>query len=168
MSTEQASERIKNAQPGDVYEIPIDGKTKAYAQFLMLDLESLNSEILRVFEKRYAMGDKVDLAEVVKDKVAFLVHTVIRNGVKDGILTKVGNVELEDFELPYFRNDRSMDRWYPGKVSDEWHVWKTGEYAKKVGKLTPEYRKLDIGDVFPPSDIVYRLKHGKSEVVEAD
>lgn len=168
MTEKKPAKRIQKSQPGDIYEIPIDDKTKAYMQFLMLDATQFNGDVMRVFEKKYPIHEDVDLGEVAKGKVAFHVYVYVKYGVKFGLFMKVGNVELGAFDPPSFRSDKSMEPYYPGYVSDEWYVWRAGEEDRKIGKLTPEYKKLDVGGIFPPADVIYRLKHGKSEFVEAD
>lgn len=162
------AKRIQKSQPGDIYEITLDDSTKAYMQFLMLDATQLDGEVVQVFEKKYARDENADLAEVTHGKVAFCTHTFIAHGIKTGLLTKAGNVELGAFDPPSFRSDKSMEPYYPGRISDEWHVWKAGEKSKKIGKLTPEYRSLDEGSIYPPADIAYRFNHGKSEFVVSD
>ena len=160
--------RISSAKPGDVYEVPLNDNKKGYFQYLMLDPADLNSEVIRVFKRRYNIDQEVSLERVVTDSVDFYAHTTIPAGIRQGIYSRVGRVDLDkDLEPPSFREDRSVENHYPGRVSNEWYIWKVGEEAMRIGSLAPEYKTLNRGGVFPPSDVVYRMNTGESEFVEA-
>lgn len=168
MNNPSIPKRIPSAKPGDLYEIPLPNSKKGYFQYLMIDPAQLNSEVIRVFKKKYNMNESIALNEIIADDVIWYMHTTIPAGIKQGLYYKIGNVELGNFHIPSFRSDRSGVSHYPGRISDEWYIWRAGDNdARKIGYLSQEYKKLDIGGIFPPSDIIYRMNNGKSEFLEA-
>lgn len=147
---------------GDIFEVPLENNTKGYFQFIMLDLTQLNSEVIRVFKKRYEARDTPDLEDVVQDEVQFYAHIVIKLGVKMNLWNKVGNVGLEsNFEAPYFRG--SNDYGNPEvKVSKSWFIWRANEDFVQVGELKGEQVNYDIGSVLATTEIPEIMNTGKS------
>lgn len=129
----------------------------------MLDEEALNSEVVRVFKKKFNENQDPLLDEIVKDEVNFYIHVDIRSGIKQGLYFKVGNVVTTNLDPPRFKSTRGDYDTPAGQVSDKWYVWEVGKEAEKIGLLTDEYRNLDTGGIYPPSDILYRIYHGESE-----
>jgi hypothetical protein len=149
-------------KPGDIFEVPLENNTKGYFQFIMLDLTQLNSEVIRVFKKRYAANETPDFSAVVKDEVQFYAHVVIKFGVKMNLWDKVENVPLESsIEAPYFRG--SNDYGNPEiKVSKSWYIWKANEDFVQVGELKGEHINYDAGSVLAAPEIPEIMNTGKS------
>lgn len=66
---------------GDVFCAEIDNRIKRYFQYIVNDMEQLNSSVIRVFKTHYPMEHKPVCDEVVKDEVEFYAHTVLRAGI---------------------------------------------------------------------------------------
>jgi len=148
---------------GDIFEVPLDNNKKGYFQFIMLDLTQLNSEVIRIFKKRYEANEAPDLEDVVKDEVQRYAHVVIKFGVKMNLWDKVGNVGLESvIEAPYFRMaDDDDDPNVQWKRSSKWSVWQVGKDFQSVGRLTDSYKNYDIGLVINPQGISELFKGNK-------
>jgi len=150
---------------GDVFSVKIDETSKRYFQYITNDLKQLNSDVIRVFEKIYAIEENPDLSEIIKGKIFFYVHCVTKWGVKLGYWEKVGNTtDVGTFDHILFRgtNDYGTIRGEePIKISNNWYVWRINDHvSEKVGKLEGENRKAEIGIVMDPKSIVHRIKTG--------
>lgn len=75
---------------GDVFCAEIDNRIKRYFQYIVNDMEQLNSSVIRVFKTHYPMEHKPVCDEVVKDEVEFYAHTVLRAGIVNNASYKVG------------------------------------------------------------------------------
>jgi len=147
---------------GDIFEVPLENNTKGYFQFIMLDSTQLNSEVIRVFKKRYQAEETPNLEEVVKDEIQLYAHVIIKFGIKTELWHKVGNISLEsNVETPFFRgsNDYGDSNI---KVSYDWFVWKTNENFTQVGELKGEQMNYDIGSVLAAPEIPEIMNTGKS------
>lgn len=153
--------RIRNTKIGDVFSVQIDDRNKRYIQYIISDLSQLNSDVIRAFRKVYSLEMNPDLSEIVSDEVDFYAHCVTKAGIKRGFWEKVGNIsDIGNTQLIIFRNSRDYGN--PKiKVSNDWLIWKINEPFISVGKLDGVNRNADIGVVFTPNDILYRLKTGQ-------
>ena len=147
---------------GDIFQVLLDNNMKGYFQFIILDLTQLNSEVIRVFKKRYPANETPDFSVIVKDEVQFYAHVVIKFGVKMNLWNKVSNVPLElGLEPPCFRG--SNDYGNPEiKVSKSWYVWKTNEDFVQVGEPKGQHTSYDIGSVLAAPEIPEIMNTGKS------
>lgn len=150
-----------NTKIGDVFSAKIDDNNKKYFQYIVSDLTQLNSDVIRAFEKVYPINTNPDLSEIINGEVEFYAHCVTKLGIKMGYWEKVGNVsDVEKTDHILFRD--SGDYGNPQiKISQDWWVWKINEEQKRVGKLTGENRKAEIGLVINPESIVYRMRTGE-------
>lgn len=82
---------------GNIFCAEIDGKYKVYFQYIANDTEALNSSVIRGFKRKYPLDYKPNIDEIVKDEVVFYLHTVLREGIENGIWYKVG--KSDDLEL---------------------------------------------------------------------
>ena len=150
---------------GDVFEVPLEGKTKKYFQYVANDLTQLNSDVIRAFKTTYQADAKPALNEIIKDEVVFYAHCVIKWGVKMDLWKKIGNVNEVGTVNVYFKGSSDSGRKIgeePIKVSERWYVWKINDDRfTPVGKLPEEYRNAEIGMVVSPKDVVDRMKTGE-------
>lgn len=144
---------------GNVFCADIKGKFKRYFQYIGLDYEQLNSEVIRVFKTHYPVDAAVNLEEVVKDEIDFYAHVVIRAGFLYNYWEKVGNVPFTEKADALFRttDDFGMG---PIKVSSRWYVWRMNEPMVFVGRLNEETRKADIGFIWDPESVFERMETG--------
>lgn len=150
-----------NTKIGDVFSVKVDDNSKKYLQYIVSDLTQLNSDVIRAFKKVYPINANPDLSEIVSGEVEFYAHCVTKWGIKLGYWEKVGNIaDVGKIDHILFRD--SGDYGNPQiKVSQDWWVWKVNEEQKRVGKLTGENQKAEIGLVINPESIVYRMRTGE-------
>ena len=145
---------------GDIFCIELK-KQKVFFQFIAVDSSELNSATIRVFQKKYSQDYVFDAEEVINDEVMFYAHTCLKQGLKQGIWTKVGkSKEVGDLENVLFR--RTSD-WTPQCLkSYRWWVGGINKDYIMVGELTEEYKnKTHMGWVVPPTDIVEKIEFGE-------
>lgn len=147
---------------GNVFCVKLDENRKRYFQYIANDLYQLNSSTIRVFKTDYPMNIDPCIDEIVADEVEFYSHTILSFGIQAGLWQKVGksnNIGCLDSIM--FRSTIDID---PSTLkSYNWYVWKLGdEDSCSIGELNEEYAQLsDFGSVFPPEEIVERIKHGR-------
>lgn len=161
-----------NTKIGDVFSVTINDSNKKYFQYIANDLTQLNSDVIRAFEKSYAVSDKPELSEIVEDEVDFYAHCVTKFGIKQGLWEKVGNIPFKGSVDVLFRDTNDAGHALgeePVKISHKWYVWKINDKDfTRVGNLTGENRKAEIGVVIPPYLIVERIITGKYSFVYPD
>lgn len=157
---------------GDVFLVQIDENTKKYFQYIANDSNQLNSDLIRVFKKKYRIQEKVELHDIINDEVDFYAHCVTKFGVKMGLWEKVGNVLFKGEIDVIFRDTNDYGRRVgdqPIKISESWYIWQIKDKDfTRVGKLSGENRKAEIGVVIPPLSIIERIKTGKYDFVYPD
>ena len=79
---------------GDIFCVEIDNGYKRFFQYIINDIEALNSSVIRVFKTHYPMDYRPIIEEIVMDEVEFYAHTVLRAGIVYGAWYKVGNSKL--------------------------------------------------------------------------
>jgi hypothetical protein len=161
-----------NTKLGDIFSVNITENTKKYFQYIANDLTQLNSDVIRAFKKEYSINDKPELSEITKEEVEFYAHCVTKFGIKMKLWEKIGNLPFNEELNIYFRDTNDYGHKVgeePIKVSGKWYVWRINDKDfTRIGKLTGEYRKSDIGIVVTPQDIVDRMKTGKYHFVYPD
>jgi len=152
---------------GSVFVASLGNGKKKYFQFICLDITQLNSEVIRVFEGEYPAEALPDLDTIISAKVEFYSHIFIRLGAKLDLWDKVGNTEVPNSVPVWFRTADDYGRKVgepPIMVSNRWWVWKVGKERKFVGRLPNEYKSAEIGLVFPPDEIIERMKTGRYSI----
>lgn len=153
---------------GDIFCVKLDDNTKQYFQYIANDLTQLNSDVIRAFKKKYPIDEKPNLAEIVKDEVAFYAHCVTNLGVKLGVWEKVGKVPFDGEVTVLFRDTNDHGHKLgeePVKISNNWYIWKINEEFRRVGKLEGDNQKAEIGMVINPLSIAHRLRTGEYDFV---
>lgn len=146
---------------GYVFCVEVSSTKKRYFQYIANDLTMLNSSVIRVFKTDYKIDDNPSLETIVNDDVWFYAHTILRNGIADGLWYKVGKIlELGDVENIYFREVSEFSISHLSK-SYRWYVWKINCETERIDELKGIYKNYDIGPVFP-SEVVYnKIRTGK-------
>lgn len=155
---------------GDVFYAQIDSKYKKYFQYIAKDLNMLNSDVIRVFKKKYKEKETPELSEIMKDDIDFYAHCVVKWGVKMGLWKKEGNYQSEiNFDNVLFRDTDDCGKTNSEeivRISENWHVWKINDSEfTHVGKLKGDNKKAEVGVVVAPDSIVYRMLHGEYDFV---
>lgn len=144
---------------GDIFCAEINDQYKRYFQYIINDIEMLNSSVIRVFKTRYPMDYEPIMGNIVKDEVEFYAHTILRFGILYNAWYKVGNyAEIGNYSHVWFRTSRD----YGDKVetSERWDVWRINEPPIYLGKLTEAFQQAELGGVIPYVDIINRLISG--------
>jgi len=147
---------------GDVFEVPLGDNSKGYFQFIAIDDSQLRSDVIRVFSRRCSQSDEPELNDIVQDRVEFYAHCVINVGIKGDYWRKAGRINISDIEAGkvLFRSTLDFGRsWID--VSNRWEVWRISQPRKFVGELPKSLVSAEYGTVFPPYEIVYRMKYGR-------
>lgn len=146
---------------GSVYRLRLDDGRKVYLQYVALDRTMLNSGVLRVFKKKYLQDETENIEEIVRGEVWFYTHTSLRAAIRDGCWEKIGSSKfLGDTTNIKFRLYPEVNTMYL-KVSHKWYVWTINQENIHIGDLTGEYKKYDLGWVYPPSSVCVKIKTGK-------
>ncbi len=153
---------------GDVFCVEVDNAYKRYFQYFCNDLTQLNSDVIRVFKKRYQMDYDPKPEDIVKDEVDFYAHTILRNGIEDGLWYKVGKLKgefVEDKKIPIFGTCQDTEYTNEGIIhvdpNSNWYVWRINCPFKSIGILPEIYRDVvEEGSVNPDVEIVDRIKYG--------
>ncbi len=78
---------------GDIFCVEFPDNTKGYFQYIAKDMTQLNSSVIRAFYTHYPIDQDVNLEDVIKDKVDFYAHTVLRGGIDSVKWYKIGKSE---------------------------------------------------------------------------
>ena len=153
---------------GDIFCVEIDNGYKRFFQYIINDIEALNSSVIRVFKTHHPMDYRPIIEEIVMDEVEFYAHTVLRAGIVYGAWYKVGNSkEIGEGHKDVLFGTASDVRVLPNKElefvspSENWYVWHINEPPLFVGKLTEKYKDLEQGDVMSYVSIIDRLRNGR-------
>ena len=154
---------------GDVFSVKIDANSKKYFQLIAFDLTQLNSDVIRAFKKAYPFDSNPNLIEIVNGEVEFYAHCITKWGVKLGYWEKAGHInEVGKLNHILFRDTNDYGCKVgeePVKVSNKWYVWRINDKNfTRVGKLTGENRKAELGLVINPESIVHRLRTGEYDI----
>ena len=157
-----------NIIPGDVFQASRSDGRFAYVQYIFQDPDYLGGHLIRSFDIYSSSPEPPELGSLVKSKILFFAYTRITQGMRDGILTKIGNFPIEkDFDAPLFRF--TTDVFSKVKKSDQWRVFRAGSSKRRfIGSLSPEYRRLPIASVFPPEAIVSWIETGSTGFQEPE
>lgn len=152
---------------GDVFEVVVDSKVKGYVQYIADDMTQLNSCVVRVFKQRDLNGVEPSIEDIVSGEVEFYAHVYnLKESEKDGTWKKIGKSEnVGNVKKPLFRLSSDMGAITlssPSHFSKNWYVWTINEETKDVSSDSKLLRESDYGSVSPSSDIVVRMKTGKS------
>ena len=147
---------------GDVFSVKLDENRKRYFQYIANDWCDLNSSTIRVFKTDYPIDSEPSIEEIVSDEVEFYSHTILKFGIQDGLWEKVGkSSDVGCLDSIMFRNTIAADP--ITHKSMYWYVWHLGDEKEVfIGELTKEYAKKTYdAAIFPPEQIVERIKHGR-------
>ncbi len=153
---------------GDVFCVEFQDGTKGYFQYIANDYTQLNSSVIRAFKTHYPINLKISLDEIVKDEVAFYMHTILRAGIADNAWYKVGKSQelgVDELKKVIFsqtlecRSDILKCTWVDPLTN--WYIWHINEEIDNIGVL-PEYlhNMVEFGQISPYFQIIERMKYG--------
>jgi hypothetical protein len=146
---------------GDIFEATLENGESRYFQYVANDLTQLNSSVIRVFKRKFAPNEAVDLEVLVQGEVEFNVHTMLKPGIQLNYCRKVGNSGNvgNPTQILFRATEDSGNVSIP--ISHRWYVWRIGEDFRNVGRLKGENRLAEEGGVMPPIAIMNRLETGE-------
>jgi hypothetical protein len=145
---------------GDIFEVPLDDKTKKYIQYIANDQTQLNSSVIRAFKTKYALEAQPGMGEITTDVVDFYAHTVLKPGIIRKIWKRIGkSPDIGNLAIFFRGTNDVLDPKI--KVSKNWHVWERDGPSRRVGELVGDYQNAEIGAVMPAGQIVHRMRTGK-------
>lgn len=166
--------RRLSSKIGDVYEtIPIEGVPR-YLQLIALDEINLNSDVVIVFEKTLANPAEKHVGAIVAQGVDFYIHTTVAQGVADGLWRKIGNakarVKINQLKFKSYHDEvegeilsQSAEVPAPPVPYPNWTIWTPADKEWRFISLEEGKKTIaNESDIFPASDIIYRLRYGKS------
>ncbi|MDC8098671.1 hypothetical protein [Chryseobacterium rhizosphaerae] len=151
---------------GDIFSIPINENEKRYMQLIAYDLTQLNSDVVRIFKKKYSLQESPIVTKILQDDIYTYVHCSTDIGLKMDMWQKEENShEIGDIESIIFRdtNDYGYNEGQdPIKISNNWSVWRiNAKDFKYIGKLNGIYKNSYMGLVINPIGIVEIAKGNK-------
>ena len=167
METNTKTKRIVT-KIGDVFCVEFPDNTKGYFQYIANDLTQLNSSVIRVFENHYPIDSEETIDNIVKDKVAFYAHTILRIGIQFNAWHKVGNSKnIGDSELQNVIFGYTFDTKIEFKSIihvdplTNWTVWHINGNLHDIGVLPDPYHGIvELGSVLPYHLITERMERG--------
>ena len=128
-------------------------------QYIVSDMNCLNSDVIRVFKKKYSIDEKPNIEDIIKDEVLFYKHCDTKQGVRLGIWSYYGNTEcVGNVDGILFRDTRD----HGDVISSNWYIWRVNGEYKEIGKLDEITRKIDIGLIYQAEAILYMINNDGS------
>ncbi|MBT2621906.1 hypothetical protein [Chryseobacterium sp. ISL-6] len=154
---------------GDIFSIPINEEEKRYMQLIAYDLTQLNSDVVRIFEKKYFLQEMPSNETIIGDKILTYAHCSSDFGLKMNLWVKIGNnLNVGNISSILFRDTNDYGTGpgeEPIKISNNWFVWHIDDKTfTKVGKLEEKNKDSYIGIVINPLGIVEIAKGNKYPV----
>jgi hypothetical protein len=153
---------------GEIYRVDTLNP-KRYFQLVASDMSQLNSDVIAVFAYSGALPEKPttdDLEHVLKSGVDFFTHTTVSAGPMQHLWSRIGKADPVNYKKALFKDvdygdDLPDIEPYEADHYHRWVIWKVGKNWKQIGSKIEKYPEAELGMVYPPSDIVYRIEHGE-------
>ncbi len=155
---------------GDVFCVEFPDNTKGYFQYIAKDMTQLNSSVIRAFYTHYPIDQDVNIENIVKDKVDFYAHTILRAGIdfdnwyKIGKSSDIGEENIQNIlftTVPFDFTILSNNIIQKINPLDNWEIWHIGQDMVNVGSFPVSLiDKVYQGDVIAFHQIVNRIKLG--------
>ena len=146
---------------GNIYKVLLKNKEVRYFQFIGKDISELNSDVIRIFKRHYQNEETLNPETIVNDEIECYMHTSIRAGLKLGLWEKVAFVMNTGMKDVVFRESNDCgEHPFQQIVSHDWVIWRMNGERINVGELPPKYYHANIGGVYAPIHVVFRLETG--------
>lgn len=156
---------------GDIFCVEFPDNTKGYFQYIAKDMTQLNSSVIRAFYTHYPIDQDVKIEDIVKDKVDFYAHTVLRGGIdfdnwyKIGKSSDVGENEL--YKIIFCNASTAYQLYADGiKIPRtsrfcKWHLWNINKDIFDVENVPNHTTSMiEIGTVKTYIEIYQRMWQG--------
>jgi hypothetical protein len=67
---------------GDIFEAKVDEEYKKYFQMICTDASLLNSDVIRIFKKKYPLDSNQNVEQIIQDDIDIYTHCSIKLGLK--------------------------------------------------------------------------------------
>lgn len=146
--------KTKRIKIGDVFEIPLSNRLKAYGQYVFKDIKI--GPMIRVSE--LITQNEVSICQLNFDKLLFPpLFTGLIAAIRTGLWNIIGHVPVNNFNYPKFVSAIYDQK--TGKVKI-WYLWDGKEYTKIGFNLPEEYKILEYLIGWAPQDIATRIETG--------
>jgi len=146
--------------PGDCFSIPLEDGTFAFGQYLLSHPKV--GTLIRVFDLRSSTRD-VAVDDLKRSKLLFApIFVGLNPPVRSGRWKKVGAFPIEDdFEFPRFRASLLLR----DTENTDWKIWDGRSYTQ-LGRLTPEFKHLELKCVYAYGDVERRILTGRDWIAD--
>ncbi len=152
-------------KPGNIYKVVLENGVVRFFQFIGKDRTELNSDVIKIFARHYNSSDNPNVETILHDDTECYMHTIVKVGIKLGYWEKFCSAKAI-IEAPiFFRTSQDVGL-FPKQhfISHRWVVWEmNGEWCE-VGDLPVSHYKTDLGTVFAPFGVIYRLQTGENPI----
>ena len=145
---------------GDIFIVRTDVGIRFF-QFIGKDKCLLGADVIRIFSRTYN-NDSIPTVEIVlNDRIECYMHTSVSAGVKLNYWEKFASSKELGQEEVFFRSSKDdLNGSHKGIVSKRWIVWKMNGERLFVGELPISYQNADLGIVYAPKWVFYRIETG--------
>lgn len=135
-------------KPGDILEIPIEGRGFGYAQYTH---DSPIGEVIRVLPGVHSTRPD-DFSDLVRGPEQFHAVVPLRVGVRGGNFKLVGHAAIPDSarQFPRMRVRGAVDS---KGFTKTWYLW-DGKRERRIWRLTPDFARLSVGSVTVDLDLI--------------
>lgn len=147
---------------GDIFKVLLKDGIIRYFQFIGRDRSELNGDVIVIFKKQYD-NESNDPETITSDEIECFMHTSLLAGIKLGLWEKVHSLQVRIRECEVFFKESQDEGLYPRRhfVSHHWVVWAMNADRLYVGTLPEEYYNTDLGGIYAPIHVIYRLETGE-------
>lgn len=146
---------------GDLFKVTLENGVIRFFQFIGKDKTDLNSDVIRIFSSHYTEENTLSNEQIINDEIECHMHTSVLAGIKMGTWFYYSHSEIKNLSGIYFRTSEDVGL-HPLQhyVSHRWVVWEMNGERLRVGYLPEKYHSADIGGIYAPIHIIYRLVNG--------
>lgn len=134
---------------GDVFEASTQKGKRVYLQLVHIDPVQMNSDVVVVWDE--------------EEKELFYTHTSVNQGLDEGLWRKIDSTKVEK-ELGSLVFKIFIEDYFDEGKHPFWYVWTCiDDEWREIPMDSGKSLKAERGDIFPASDVVYRIENGTSE-----
>lgn len=147
---------------GNIFKVKLEDGTIRYFQYVGKDKSELNGDVIAIFKRTYP-DTPVDPEIIIDDEIECFMHTSVLAGIKLGVWEQYSSLPPQIAEKDIFFRDSQDIGKYPRQhyVSHRWVIWAMNGERRYVGTLPEEYYNTDLGGIYAPKHVVYRLETGE-------
>ena len=150
---------------GDIYQT--NTRPIRFFQLVGFDETQLGSEVIAVLKgDAPSYPSDIELSRLIASGAEFFTHAMVAVGLKDGSWKKIASGPVVDakkaiFKVAYYKDDLPDIEPYEADNYHSWVIWAISGKWKQIGSKIDKYPDAELGMVYPPEDILYRIEHGE-------